>query len=81
MHWETLRAVVLEWPIALERAVGMALGWPGALEHAVGMALGLSVALGTSAGTSYGMASCIGSLMLILLAGRPWDCQLHCDSA
>ena len=38
VHWETLWAVILEWPVALELAVGMALAWPGALENAVGMA-------------------------------------------
>ena len=51
VHWETLGAVVLEWPVALESAVGMALGRPGALEGAVGMA---------SLGSGPGVASCIG---------------------
>ena len=69
VHWETLWAVVLQWPIGLESAVGMALGWPGALENAVGMALGLSVALGICAGTAPGMASCVGTSGLIVLVG------------
>ena len=55
VHWETLWAVVLEWPVALESAVGMALGWP--------------VALGICAGTAPGMASWIGTLILSVLAG------------
>ena len=69
VHWETLWAVVLEWPAALESAVGMALGWPVALENAVGMALGLPVALGICAGTASGMAGCIGTSVLIVFAG------------